>query len=383
MTSAQAVGSLPGGGEFVQLWEQVDGDAGAIGDLASVFTKGGSEVASVQQGVSTSAAGVNGGWNGPAADAFAGYMGKMSEASKDLHDGMTRAASDLTKAASAVSEAKSRLDSIANSVLDAVQGLEHDAPSPDDPDVDQKRAALDQAIRDEVRNGCAEATPVVNTLSSTLGDAATSVSAAVATGGYLHMKPPGDGSYLPSSGGHIDWQAVPKASTDATSPASAGSSGNGGGGTGGGGIGGGTGGGGTGGGGIGGGGTSSGAPAAQPTGDVKTWIEQASAILEQNGIGADKISAADINTIIEHESGGNPHAQNNTDSNAAAGHPSKGLMQCIDSTFNAHSLPGHNDIWNPVDNIIAGVRYALSRYGSLDNVPGIEAVHSGGSYVGY
>ena len=58
-------------------------------------------------------------------------------------------------------------------------------------------------------------------------------------------------------------------------------------------------------------------------------------------------------------------------------------MQTIDSTFNSYALPGHKDIWNPVDNIIAGVRYALSRYGTLDNVPGVAAVHSGGSYVGY
>jgi SLT domain-containing protein len=58
-------------------------------------------------------------------------------------------------------------------------------------------------------------------------------------------------------------------------------------------------------------------------------------------------------------------------------------MQTIDSTFNSYALAGHTDIWNPVDNIVAGVRYALSRYGSLDAVPGVAAVHSGGSYVGY
>ena len=46
-------------------------------------------------------------------------------------------------------------------------------------------------------------------------------------------------------------------------------------------------------------------------------------------------------------------------------------------------MPDHKDIWNPVDNIIAGVRYAISRYGSIDNVPGVKAVHNGGSYVGY
>ena len=126
-----------------------------------------------------------------------------------------------------------------------------------------------------------------------------------------------------------------------------------------------------------------GPPAAPPSGDVAQWIKQAEQLLIRSGVPADKISADDINLIIQHESGGNPHAQNNWDSNAAAGHPSKGLMQTIDSTFDSYALPGHTDIWNPVDNIVAGVRYALSRYGSLDAVPGIAAVHSGGSYVGY
>lgn len=70
-------------------------------------------------------------------------------------------------------------------------------------------------------------------------------------------------------------------------------------------------------------------------------------------------------------------------SNAAAGHPSKGLMQCIDSTFNAHKLPGHDNIYNPVDNIIAGVKYSVDRYGGLGNVPGIKAMAHGGAYQGY
>lgn len=70
-------------------------------------------------------------------------------------------------------------------------------------------------------------------------------------------------------------------------------------------------------------------------------------------------------------------------SNAAAGHPSKGLMQCIDSTFNSNKLPGHDNIYNPVDNIIAGVKYSIGRYGGLDNVPGVKALASGGAYRGY
>jgi len=46
-------------------------------------------------------------------------------------------------------------------------------------------------------------------------------------------------------------------------------------------------------------------------------------------------------------------------------------------------LPGHGDIWNPVDNIIAGVRYSISRYGSVSNVPGVAGMRGGSGYVGY
>jgi len=47
------------------------------------------------------------------------------------------------------------------------------------------------------------------------------------------------------------------------------------------------------------------------------------------------------------------------------------------------SAGGTRDIWNPVDNIVAGVRYSMDRYGGVGSVPGIEAIRSGGSYVGY
>jgi cell wall-associated NlpC family hydrolase/SLT domain-containing protein len=118
---------------------------------------------------------------------------------------------------------------------------------------------------------------------------------------------------------------------------------------------------------------------AMPKGNVAKWIKSALGILKQDT----KHNESIVNTMIMHESSGNPRAINRTDSNAKAGHPSKGIMQTIDSTFNAYSLKGHKDIWNPVDNIIAGVRYAESRYHSLDNVPGIKAMANGGAYKGY
>jgi hypothetical protein len=124
-------------------------------------------------------------------------------------------------------------------------------------------------------------------------------------------------------------------------------------------------------------------PVTAPPGDVTSWIERSIEILREHGIDVRKADEGYIWQTIQHESGGDPNSVNNWDANAAAGHPSKGLMQCIDPTFNAHKLPGHGDIYNPVDNIIAGVRYSISRYGSLANVPGIQAMAHGGGYVGY
>ncbi|WP_280411857.1 transglycosylase SLT domain-containing protein [Nocardia asiatica] len=130
-------------------------------------------------------------------------------------------------------------------------------------------------------------------------------------------------------------------------------------------------------------GPSGGPPRTRPSGQQGQWINEALQVLRQHGYDTRQIDPADIAAIIQHESGGNPNAINLWDSNAAAGIPSKGLMQTIDPTFNAYSVPGHRDIWNPVDNIVAGVRYAIERYGSVSNVPGIVQMRGGGSYVGY
>lgn len=88
-------------------------------------------------------------------------------------------------------------------------------------------------------------------------------------------------------------------------------------------------------------------------------------------------------TIILHESRGNPKAVNNWDTNAAQGTPSMGLMQTIEPTFKSYALPGHRNILDPVDNIIAATRCAIDKYGSVANVPGVEGIRSGGNYSGY
>ncbi|MHA3701420.1 transglycosylase SLT domain-containing protein [Jatrophihabitans sp. YIM 134969] len=125
------------------------------------------------------------------------------------------------------------------------------------------------------------------------------------------------------------------------------------------------------------------APSTRPAGDLDSWITDAKSALSAHGVDTSSMSDSDLRTLIQHESSGNPHALNNWDSNARRGIPSKGLMQTIDPTFNDYALPGHTDIWNPTDNIIAGVRYGIERYGSFDRIPGVRALHRGGGYVGY
>lgn len=68
------------------------------------------------------------------------------------------------------------------------------------------------------------------------------------------------------------------------------------------------------------------------------------------------VSAGDIAhilNVIQHESGGNARAINLWDSNAQAGHPSKGILQFIDGTFLHYAMPGHHDIWKPFDQLLA------------------------------
>ena len=69
---------------------------------------------------------------------------------------------------------------------------------------------------------------------------------------------------------------------------------------------------------------------------------------------------------MNQESSGRANAINDWDSNARRGTPSKGLMQVIDPTFRAYAHPNYrSNIWDPLSNILASMRYAQARYGSL------------------
>ncbi|MCC3773515.1 LysM peptidoglycan-binding domain-containing protein [Streptomyces sp. UNOB3_S3] len=103
------------------------------------------------------------------------------------------------------------------------------------------------------------------------------------------------------------------------------------------------------------------------SGTLDDWIEQAREELRKNG---DPVpSAAAIKARVMTESGGNPKAINLTDSNAAAGTPSKGLIQVIDPTFQTYRLKHlANEPFDPVANLVAGVRYANDVYGSFEKI---------------
>lgn len=100
---------------------------------------------------------------------------------------------------------------------------------------------------------------------------------------------------------------------------------------------------------------------------VDRWRGVATQALKMTG----QYSASNLASLLNQmrtESNGNPNAINNWDINALNGTPSKGLLQVIDPTFRQYAMPGHNsNIYDPLSNILASIRYALSRYGSLGN----------------
>lgn len=107
-----------------------------------------------------------------------------------------------------------------------------------------------------------------------------------------------------------------------------------------------------------------------PTGQHRTVISQALAAAGVPPPGTMAQWLAGMNTLITRESGWNPNAINNWDSNAKAGHPSQGLTQTIPGTW-AHYVPKalrSKGILDPVGNVAASIRYIVSRYGSITRV---------------
>ncbi|MDQ3788942.1 MAG: transglycosylase SLT domain-containing protein, partial [Actinomycetota bacterium] len=301
----------------------------------------------------------------------------------DVGTAMSDAATALNDVATALTGAKTYISTRCDQALTEISTWTTNHPNATTEEFDAMTRGVCSSAASDI-NTHLEGTE--QTLSSALGKINGAKSPASK---FSSLSQPNTQPFTPQSGEPIEWKETPPQTTNPSSTENgnnqqpsqnntsqstgtgssngSGSSTGGGGGGGGGGL-----------------GPSGGPPVGgPPPGNVKSWIDQAIEILRQHGINVGPEDAQRIWQIIQHESGGNPHAINNWDSNAAKGTPSKGLMQCIDPTFDAYKLPGTGNIWDPVANICAGVNYAISRYGSLANVPGIKATESGGGYVGY
>lgn len=114
-------------------------------------------------------------------------------------------------------------------------------------------------------------------------------------------------------------------------------------------------------------------------GGLDSWIAQALRIL-----GLPQSLASGVKNVIMKESGGNPNAINNWDSNARAGNPSQGLMQTIPVTFRKYVHPSLSGkpITDPVANITAGIRYMIATYG-IGTLQQGGRMSSSGGYIGY
>lgn len=99
---------------------------------------------------------------------------------------------------------------------------------------------------------------------------------------------------------------------------------------------------------------------------AERWRSQVIEAAKMVGFPTDKGHIDRIISQIQTESGGNEKAVQGgyTDINTITGDLAKGLMQTISATFNAYKMPGHGNIFNGYDNILAGLRYIMAQYGT-------------------
>lgn len=385
MSAMDEVAALPGGAELAALADKIEtAQPQAVRDIASRWKQAAGKCGDQTNVLQRSVTQLDGAWEGKSADGFVAYMGNLTKCGTAMTDALNNAATDLEAAANALETAKSSMTRICENLLSRARQTRQELHN-------QPQEDVDSVIRGYCAEAVGDANPVISQAESALNAAAGTLKGrpGALSPKFSTLEDPNTQTFTPAPGKPVEWAPTPppddstKQSTADPQPKPAPAEHGGGGGGGGGGASGGGGGGG-GGGGMGGLGSSGGPPSGSPPpGNVEEWIREAIKILQANGIPVTEDNIDEIWKIIEKESSGNPHAINLWDSNAQKGTPSKGLMQCIDSTFNAHKLPGHDDIWNPVDNIIAGVRYTFSRYGGFEGHPGLKAMAQGGGYQGY
>lgn len=108
------------------------------------------------------------------------------------------------------------------------------------------------------------------------------------------------------------------------------------------------------------------------------------AALEANGLSTDDSMIARVMRQIATESGGNAHAvQPGADPDGDGSGPAMGLMQTKRSTFNAYKAPGHDDIFNAYDNLLAALNYAKHRYGPSLSFLGNGHGYANGGFINH
>ncbi|MFT8392447.1 MAG: tape measure protein [Liquorilactobacillus ghanensis] len=110
---------------------------------------------------------------------------------------------------------------------------------------------------------------------------------------------------------------------------------------------------------------------------VQRWKDDVKRALAANGLSTSDAMVNKVLRQIATESGGNPHArQPGSDPDGDGSGPALGLMQTKRETFEANKLPGHGDIWNGYDDLLAGLRYAKRAYG-----PSLSYLGNGHGYA--
>lgn len=109
---------------------------------------------------------------------------------------------------------------------------------------------------------------------------------------------------------------------------------------------------------------------------VQRWRDQVKQALAANNLSTSDSMIERILRQIATESSGNEKASQHGDPDGDGSGPAMGLMQTKRNTFNHYAFPGHKDIWNGYDSLLAGLAYAKATYG-----PSLSFLGNGHGYA--
>lgn len=116
-------------------------------------------------------------------------------------------------------------------------------------------------------------------------------------------------------------------------------------------------------------------------GNAMNWIQQA---MKSAGVSGGSWMSG-LAQLVGAESGGNPNAVSRTGVNYGGGHGiehATGIAQMMPSTFAEYMKAGMSNILNPIDNLVASIRYISANFGNMSNLMARTGLGTG-SYRGY